>query len=227
MNNININLINKIFEENLSKNDDIVKEILKYNSYKVDILPKEERAFPGDKDFLDTGYYKTMLKRYLFSGSYFCKNSNVLDTCCGLGWGSYIISQYARQITAFDIAPEVIDFCQKNWKAENIKWLCGNTLDLSFLKEQTFDIILGMETIEHFTKPDGEKYISQATSVLKQGGFFVGTSAFPENKVDAEHLCKTNPYHLYIFTYEEMMEILLKYFSEATIISNWMFTAKK
>lgn len=224
---IDINLISKISNKCLKKQNTIVEEILRYNSDMVDFVAEEERAFPGNKNFLETGYYKTMLKRYFFAGNYFCKNKEVLDTCSGMGWGTYMISQYANKVIAFDMDNNAVDFCKANWKSRNIDWMIGDSLDLSFLKEKKFDVALGMETIEHFSKPDGERYVAQIASVLKRDGFFIGTSSFPIDRKSADDLCSTNPYHLHIFTYDEMDEILEKYFTEYTIVNNWMFIAKK
>lgn len=222
----NMSYIDKTFKNNYVKLESIISKILKYDSENIDFLGEEERAFPGNKNFIESGYYKTMLKRYIFAGNQFCKGKAVLDTCSGLGWGTYIISQFAKRITAFDIEEKAIDFCRNTWHTSNIFWTIGNALDQSFLNEK-FEVALGMETIEHFSKNNSETYISQIASVLNKKGVFIGTSAFPKKRKTADELCAGNPYHLYIFTSDEIKEILSKYFSKYILIDNWMFIAWK
>lgn len=166
-----------------------------------------------------------MLKRYFFAGSFFCNRKNVLDTCCGLGWGTYIISHFAKSVTAFDIEPDVINYCRRTWPNQNIRWLVGDALKTSFINY--FDIALGMETIEHFSKDDAKKYISEISKHLGENGIFIGTSSFPRTRMEADELCTKNPYHLYIHTESEMSDLLQQYFTEHKIISNWMFIAIK
>lgn len=227
MERIDCKFIEKIFDKGLKKNSALIHEVLRFNSENVSILAENERAFPGNKEFIQSGYYKVMLKRYLFSGFYFTKRKKVLDTCCGLGWGTYIVSNFAKEVVAFDIDPLVIDFCSKTWVKNNIQWLNGTALDLSFLGDEKFDVVLGMETIEHFSKEDGEKYICAISGVLEEKGIFIGTSAFPETEEEAEKLCISNQYHLHIFTYNEISSILQKYFTKFHIINQWMYIAIK
>lgn len=224
---INLQTIDGCLEKSLKKKQKLVELILSYNSDNVDILSEEERAFPGNKNFYESGYYKTMLKRYFFAADYFCKRKKVLDTCCGLGWGTYIVSHYAKEVTAFDVDRDVIDFCKKQWPHRRLNWLVGDALNLGELANGKFDVALGMETIEHFTQENGRRYVEQTSRALKKNGIFIGTSAFPETPEEAENLCKRNPYHLHIFTHDEMSDILGEYFSEYVIINNWMFIAKK
>ncbi len=222
-----LDLINGIFEHEFTKKENLIKYILSYSSDSVNFIAEEERAFPGNDIFYKSGYYKTMLKRYFFAGAHFCNNKTVLDTCCGLGWGTYIISQYAKDVTAFDLESKTIEFCKKEWKSSNVNWLSGNALDLNFLDKQMFDVALAMETIEHFDKKDGEKYIELLSKKIIENGILIGTSAFPETRDEAEKICSTNPYHFYIFTEKEMNTLLSQYFKEYVIINNWMFIARK
>jgi 2-polyprenyl-3-methyl-5-hydroxy-6-metoxy-1,4-benzoquinol methylase len=225
--NINAELIEEVFTQCFNEQQTLITEILKYNSKMVTILSEEERAFPGNSEYYESGYYKTMLKRYFFAGKYLADKKNILDTCCGLGWGSYIISKYASSVTAFDNNPEVIEFCNKTWNSINVNWVIGNALDLSFLGGKKYDLVLGMETIEHFTKENGIIYLSNVASVLNDQGIFIGTSYFPKKRKDANELCALNPYHKHIFTYKEISKIFKKKFKNFEIIDNWMIVATK
>ncbi len=219
--------IEQVYKRESSANPELVHEIMDFDCGCVDFIAEEERAFPGNPEFVNSGYCNTMLKRYFFAGAVFCKGKRILDSCSGLGWGTYILSKYADKVTAFDIEREAVDFCSRSWKAGNTEWKQGSALDLSFLGETLFDTACAMETIEHFTKEDGEKYIAGLSSRLKRNGVLIGSSYFPETREEAERVCSTNPYHLYIFTEKEMSDTLKRHFRKTIIINRWIFIAVK
>jgi lipopolysaccharide transport system ATP-binding protein len=185
----------------------------------------EERALPGDPQFVSTGYYRMMLGRYAFAGAMFCRGAEVLDTGSGLGWGAFLVSHFARRVTAFDREPELIAFCREIWRAQNIVWSVGDMRDLSFLTDMRYDVVLGMEVIEHLSRDDGERYIAEAARVVRPGGVFIGTSYFPVSRDEALAMRANNPAHLHIFTSDEILMLLRQYFSNAIIICSWMFIA--
>jgi lipopolysaccharide transport system ATP-binding protein len=211
---------------------DTLQTILQYSDANIGTHAQangqeEERAWPGEPRFVETSYYKMMLGRYAFAGSQLCRGANVLDTCCGIGWGAFMVAHYARQVTAFDIEQRTIDFCRDTWQAANIRWLVGDARNLAFLRGQLYDVALGMETIEHFTYTDGAAYIAEVARVLGPEGVFIGTSSFPETEQEAREIQRANPYHLHIFTRSEMIDLLSRHFSRLAIIGNWMFIAFK
>ncbi len=223
---IDLDLINNIFEIEQSKNESTITKVLSYTSDDVDFLAKDERAFPGEEAFLNNGYYKKMLKRYFFSGAFFCKGKKVLDSCCGLGWGTYIVSKYALLVDAFDIEDQSIKFCKENWENQNISWYVDDVFKLEKINNN-YDVALALETIEHFNKQEGDAYIGELSKRIKKNGILIGSSYFPKTRDQALEICKKNPFHLYIFTKKEICEILGKYFSEYHIINDWMFIAVK
>jgi ubiquinone/menaquinone biosynthesis C-methylase UbiE len=223
---IDIDYVNQICTEEAENKKDLLNYILSFKSELTGLDQSEERAFPGDSIYLSSGHYKHMLNRYLFAGRFFSRGMTILDSCSGLGWGTYIVANYAKKIFAFDINPETISFCKKNWKKKNIKWLLGDALDISFLKNKKFDCVLAMETIEHFSKDNAEKYIANLNCILKKGGFLVGTTPMINIKEKVDEHLRLNPYHIHIFSDNELRLLLQKYFSKVTIIKNWIFIAK-
>jgi SAM-dependent methyltransferase len=223
----------KSYEEILCSNllKKPVEKILSF-SKDADPLPpsdfeQEERAWPGELRFTSTGYSRMMLGRYAFAGWHFCRDAEVLDACSGIGWGSYLVSYFARQVTAFDQDMSIINQCGKLWQRENISWLTGDALDLAFLGGSTFDTVLGMEAIEHFSRSDGEIFLRCAAAVTRPGGIFIGTSSFPETRQEAEEIQNTNTFHPYIFTKGEIIDLLNRYFGNAVVVGDWMFIAVK
>lgn len=227
LNKINLSIINYVYRQEKDKYKEIIQRILNFDHNQINFIAEEERAFPSDEKFIKSGYSEIMLKRYFFAGKMFCENRLVLDSCCGIGWGSAILSKYSKNVTSFDIDEKTIAFCKQFWKLDNVNFIEGSALDINFLNQSKFDTVTAFETIEHFSKEDGEKYICQMTKVLKKNGVLIGTSAFPETDSEAKKLRLTNPYHLHIFTEKELRGILQKYFSTYHIIDQWMFIAIK
>lgn len=205
----------------------MVDEIMAFDASQIDFMGEEERAFPGNADYIQSGYYLKMLKRYLFAGKHFCENKSVLDSCSGLGWGTRIISHYAQSVTAFDFEPKAILFSEETWKTGNVHWCQGDALNVRAEWNNAFDVALGMETIEHFNKEDGQRYVQNIAGTLKPGGYFVGTSCFPATRGAADLLCRKNPYHQYVHTQKELSCMLNDIFDSHVILDRWMFIAKK
>ncbi len=200
-------LISLIFYKNYIRYFYFIKKILSYRSNNIPVHKDTERALPA--------------------GDFLCRDKKVLDSCAGLGWGTNILSIFASEVIAFDNSRKSLTFCEKHWTAPNIQWHYWDALDISNNWLNEFDVTVCMETIEHFTKENGEKYISNLSKALKKGGYIIGTSAFPANRNEANEICNKNPCHLHIFTLDEISQILNKYFSKYKIINNWMFLGKK
>ena len=64
---------------------------------------EEERSLPGNPEFLASGYSERMLERYFAAGAVYCRGKDVLDTCSGVGWGTRILAEYAREVCAVEI----------------------------------------------------------------------------------------------------------------------------
>ena len=158
-----------------------IEVVMNYNPTSTEYAYGTERAFPSEEKFIKNGWYKQMLKRYLFTGRYFCKGKNVLDSCCGTGWGSYIISKYAKNIDAYDVSQAQIDENKREWKkyTNKINWIVADALN--FIPAKKYDVVLAMESIEHFTKGNGETYVKSLYDCIlpqKRGG---GTCRFNAN----------------------------------------------
>lgn len=74
------------------------------------------------------------------------RGSTVLDAGCGVGYGSVMMSDSAKQIFSIDDSAEAIDFAKQTWFAKNIKYEC-----VDFLSMTSFDVdvIVAFEFIEH------------------------------------------------------------------------------
>ena len=185
----------------------------------------DPRSLPGNPEFQRSGWYEHMLLRY-FLAMEAARGRRVLDSCCGLGWGSHLIASVASEVVGIDLDPEAVEFCQRTWGDENASYVTGSVLELPFANDE-FDVVLCMEAIEHFSRSDGRRYLQELFRVCRPGGRIFGSSGFTENRQQAEELCAKNEHHLFIYTLAEMERLLGELFSAPTRLTHHYFAATK
>lgn len=185
-----------------------------------------ERDTPLNPEFIKSGYSKIMFHRYEMCLP-FCKEKNVLDVGCGLGWGADIISNAAKCVYAIDYDNEAINYCKRKYPKKNLHFV-NMVCDNIAYENKMFDIVLLMEVIEHLHLYQGTKCISQIADVLKHDGMLIGSTYIPENENLKEKHMKShdNEHHLHIYTLDEMKSLLSSYFKEYKIIDSSYFIAK-
>ncbi|MBI4058759.1 class I SAM-dependent methyltransferase [Candidatus Microgenomates bacterium] len=97
---------------------------------------------------------------------------NILDVGCAGGMMTYKISQLlpASQITGIDVYDKAIQHAKK--KYPRLKFIVCDAHRLPF-KDNTFDLVICYETIEHVVKP--ETVLSEIRRVMKKNGIAIVT----------------------------------------------------
>lgn len=110
------------------------------------------------------------LYRHLFEQSEL-KDKDILEVGCGRGGGCELALQYQpKSITGLDFSRNVIRFCQKYIKRDQLNFVKGNAENLQFLKGY-FDVILNLESSHCYG--NRIKFFTEVYSKLKPGGFFL------------------------------------------------------
>lgn len=217
--------LKKIYSKYINNNKrvDIIKKMSMIGSLQEQF---DERGLPCEEFFPD-GWWKKMLLRYGIA-MHFSKNKDVLETCCGIGWGAYLLDEVARTVTCVELKKEAIYSAKQLWVTDKTSYVNDNVLDCPF-KNETFDVITAMESIEHFVISDIKKYLSELYRLLKTGGLLIGSSYFPETREEADQVCLNNDFHLYICTQKEIRYLLDKIgFKKIKIYqNNFLFSAVK
>ena len=195
----------------VDENDSRIKDLVQANG----------RALPGRPDFLESGWATMMLTRYAL-GMHHSKGKVVLDSCSGLGWGSYLVDSVARHVIAMDVDRATLECAHALWPSHVTDYVQASVLSLC-LDSASVDVALAMESIEHFRLPDIHVYLDELKRVLRTGGMLVGSSAFPEARKAAQALCARNPHHLHICTRSELMEMLRCRFRRHHVSHNGLF----
>ena len=134
----------------------------------------------------------------------------VLDAACGTGYGTYTLSQWANHVTGIDISAEAIDFCRENYQNRNLSYLQMSVADMKF-EDQSFDVIISFETLEHIPYELQCDFLKEVTRVLKDNGVLIMSTPDRIMATIAKR-GNINPYHIHEFTTEEYRTFLMSYF---------------
>ena len=151
------------------------------------------------------------INRYLLARKY-VNEFSVLDIASGSGYGSFLLAQQARSVVGVDISEEAIAYAKQNYQKDNLKYLQGNASKLDF-PDNTFDVVVCLETIEHLSQETQKLFIQEIARVLTPNGFLIlstPNTIFFENQ-------EKNPYHLHELTLEELLELLRPFFPHVLV----------
>ena len=150
--------------------------------------------------------YLEHITRYIFA-SQFVKNKVVLDIACGSGYGSSeLLKAGAKKVIGIDISKETIDYCKKTYSQKELEFIVGSVENIP-LENNSVDVIVSFETIEHVNEKAQIRFLSEAKRILKSGGMFIVST--PNTLVAP----KGNPYHIKELNPNEFSEILKNNFS--------------
>jgi len=109
------------------------------------------------------------------------RNELLLDAGCISGIVSIPYAMMGGQVVGVDIGRGFIEKAKSESKKIGLnnkaKFLVGNITDLSFLKDNIFDVVLCSEVLEHLLKP--YKALKEFKRVLKNGGILILTTPNP------------------------------------------------
>lgn len=186
--------------------------------YTADIEDKiyhhtNERVCPDLPDYI----FQNHLKVYQFAEQ-FVKGKVVLDVGCGTGYGAHYFTTHggATLVSAFDNSVEAITYAKRKYSNPYIDFVQMDAQNITY-PNNSFDIVFSSENLEHLQDP--EKNIAHIRRVLKSGGILIlGT---PNKEISSPELEKSsNLYHIKEFCFEELEELLNKYFRFVYIFEN-------
>lgn len=163
-----------------------------------------ERMIPEENK--EENIYLEHISRYMFA-SQFTKGKEVLDIACGSGYGSaFLMKSGAKTVTGVDISEESVAYCKDNYSQEGLSFLVGDVRKIP-LPDNSVDVIVSFETIEHVDEESQKKFLVEVGRVLRPEGMFVVST--PNTLVAPAG----NPFHIKELTPEEFSDILRGSFS--------------
>jgi len=99
---------------------------------------------------------------------------DVLEVGSGRGGGAeYITRSFKpRSYNGLDLNQRAVNFCNKHYSYEQLRFKQGNALNLPF-DDNSFDVVINVESSHRY--PNMSKFFDEVSRVLKPNGFFLYT----------------------------------------------------
>jgi len=152
---------------------------------------------------------------YRFAENY-VKDKRVLEIGCGTGYGSDYLSPVTDSMVSIDQWKDGIASCHKTLSSDDLSFIPANALKLPFMDE-SFDVIISFQVIEHFSPKDCPQYISEIRRTLRKNGTFIATT--PNSNLRLLPLQKQrNPEHMREYNPRTLRRLLKAHFGEIDIL---------
>ena len=138
------------------------------------------------------------LQRYNLIANYI-KGLDCADISCGVGYGAYLMGEMAKSVKGFDIAEEALAHAAKNFTNDNVSFH-----HLNELKDQKFQFISSIETLEHMSEIEGDKFLQKIRHALLQNGTLLISTPLNETQYK-EH---TTEFHIREYSFKEFKDKL-------------------
>jgi ubiquinone/menaquinone biosynthesis C-methylase UbiE len=133
-------------------------------------------------------------------------DSYVLDVGCNTGVMALPLMLHKNcYVKGIDLVPEIVEKAVK----AGIPAQQGEAEDLSRFKDNTFDVVICSEVLEHLYDP--LPAIKEAYRVLKKGGKYIATLPAPEGDMCKDML---GDYHQKNYSYHEINDLFKSVFKE-------------
>lgn len=163
--------------------------------FRLELVDEAEHLIPRPYGTLQT-LNLDHLYRYAYAKGY-CYNADVLDAAMGCGYPSLILN--CRSYTGLDIDANMVAFANEHYSPlvnGNALFVHGSVLDLPF-ENQSKDVYISYETIEHLQPNQVSQYFSEVRRVLRPGGRFICSTPIYRG----EHFGLLTKYHYFEFQY--------------------------
>jgi 2-polyprenyl-3-methyl-5-hydroxy-6-metoxy-1,4-benzoquinol methylase len=159
-----------------------------------------------------------MLSRYKFAARIIRKTDTVLDIACGQGYGTVFLSHYCQQVVGVDKDRELIAYCNRMFPRDNLTFKEGDFLNLRVIDIPRPDVLVSMDTIEHFSQKEGDEIVSQIASLLNDSGgmAIIGT---PNAATESFASGARKKAHVYEYRFEEFDALMNRHFSRSFVLS--------
>lgn len=135
-----------------------------YDGYREDVRLSKSRH--GQLEYLTTMHYVHQMLP---------PNAKILEVGAGTGRYSIALAKEGYEVTSIELADSNLDILQKNSRGiKNINALQGDALDLSQLKDNTYDLTLVLGPLYHlYEKEEQKRALKEAIRVTRNNGILM------------------------------------------------------
>lgn len=130
------------------------------------------------------------------------KNNTILDVGSGSSWLAEKLDKTENKVTSLDISIKNVKMAKRKIDHEKHSQIVADSFNTPF-KNNSFDIIVASEVIEHVVEPD--KFIESLMELLKPSGKLIITTPYKEKL--RFYLCihcnKKTPVHAHLHSFDE------------------------
>ncbi len=103
------------------------------------------------------------------------KNRDIAEIGCGRGGGlSYIVRTFSPATAlGVDLDKHAVKFCKNHYALKGLSFANGDAQELSFLKDNSFDAVLNLESSHRYPRMD--LFLKEVVRLLRPGGYFLYT----------------------------------------------------
>ena len=103
------------------------------------------------------------------------QDAAILDSACGMGRHSELLSKLGYNLTAFDLSKTLLQIAQKNKELHNssVNYICSDIRNIPLKK--SFDVVLNLFTSFGYFKTNEENFaiVDFANKRVSNGGYFI------------------------------------------------------
>lgn len=162
----------------------------------------------------NTDPWKALVEDRYTLASLFCRDKKVLDSCCGTGWATIkYLAPIAYSVTGFDMCEEM---SRMSGAPANCHFMQMDATKIGLANDK-FDIILALDSIEHFSYENAKKYLLGLSNAGKDNGIILGSTPLVIHDSLKPLFLGWNKYHLFMYTRNDLKKQLKSIFPKVKI----------
>ena len=173
----------------------------------------DERTHP---DTPDQGTFQHHLARYEFALRQMRGGERVLDTGCGVGYGSEMVARRGAVCIGVDYSMPALTRASQRHAAANLHYARMDCQKLA-LASQSFDMIISFEMFEHLEK--SAEYLQECSRVLRPGGrLILSTPNRAAWEIHMKSIQVENEYHVNMVDLDQLRKSLRAVFKKVEVL---------
>ena len=184
-------------------------------------MSKEESIFTGERFVPGIDDDEITIEHYQRYESIkeLVRGKIVVDAACGEGYGTSIIGSVAKSVTGLDISPDAVSRATEAYATDTVKFQVGDISNLP-LEDESTEVFVSFETIEHVGKELQEKFIKEVSRVLKKDGLFIISS--PNKEIYSDLFNYDNEFHVHEMYKQEFLDLLSGGFKHVKLFDQYL-----